>query len=267
MRPLPREVAPIGKERHRVAFFGGCIQSALFGDVNRAAVRTLALNGVRVVFPREQTCCGALQAHASDRETARRLAIRNLEAIDPSAYDAIVLAVSGCGAMLRGYGDLLAREPGFAARARAFGEKVTDVTTLLARLGPRRGRYPVPLRVAYHHPCHLYHAMKVREEPLRVLAAIENVEAVPLRESDWCCGSAGSYNLTQTELSMRLLDRKMGHVRDAGAPVVCTGNPGCQIQIAYGARERGMDLRVAHPVVLLDEAYREEGLYEGASLP
>jgi len=267
MLPLPGEVAPAGEERCRVAFFGGCLQSALFGDVNRAAVRALAANGARVVIPSSQTCCGALQAHAGDRETARLLARRNLEAIDPSQYDAIVLAVSGCGAMLHEYGELLAGDPAFAARAKVFSSKVADVTVFLAKLGPRRARHPEPQRVAYHHPCHLYHAMKVRQEPLKVLEAIGNVEAVPLKESDWCCGSAGSYNLTQTDLSMRLLDRKMGHIRTAGAPVVCTGNPGCQIQIAYGARERGMELRVVHPVVLLDEAYRAAGFYDGAGLP
>ncbi|MBI3128747.1 MAG: 4Fe-4S dicluster domain-containing protein [Candidatus Tectomicrobia bacterium] len=267
MLPLPSEIPAIGEERTRVAFFGGCLQSALFGDVNRAAVRALAANGARVSIPAAQTCCGALQAHAGDRETARLLARQNLEAIDPSQFDAIVLAVSGCGAMLHEYGALLARDPAFARRARAFSEKVMDVTVFLSRIQLRKAPHPEPQRVAYHHPCHLYHAMKVRQEPLKVLEAVGNVETVPLKESDWCCGSAGSYNLTQTELSMRLLDRKMGHVEASGAPVVCTGNPGCQIQITYGARERGMDLRVVHPVVLLDEAYRAAGFYEGAALP
>ena len=238
MRLLPREVPPLGEERSRVAFFGGCLQSALFGEVNRAAVRVLAANGARVAFPAAQTCCGALQA-----------------------------AVSGCGAMLHEYGDLLGQEPALAERARAFGGKVMDVTVFLDRNGVRPSRHPDPQRVAYHHPCHLFHALKVREEPLRLLSAIRNIETVPLEESDWCCGSAGSYNITQTDLSMRLLDRKVSHIRAAGAPVLCTGNPGCQIQIAYGARKEGLDLRVVHPVVLLDEAYRAEGVYDGAALP
>jgi glycolate oxidase iron-sulfur subunit len=267
MRSLPDEVPAVGEEKYRVAFFGGCIQSVLFGDVNRAAVRTLAANGVRIILPHKQTCCGALQAHAGDLDTARVLARRNLKAINPDEYDAIILAVSGCGAMLHEYGDMFEDDPALGERARAFSEKAVDVTVFLARIGLRTARHPQPQQVAYHHPCHLVHALKVRGEPLSVLDAIENVETVPLRESDWCCGSAGSYNLTQTELSMRLLDRKMENVRAAGAPVLCTGNPGCQIQIAYGARERGMDLRIAHPVVLLDEAYRAEGMYEGASLP
>ncbi len=267
MQALPPEVAPLGAEKHRVAFFGGCIQSTFFGDVNRAAVRVLAANGVRVVFPAAQTCCGALQAHAGDRETARALARENLDAIDAGGFDAVVLAVSGCGAMLHEYQELLAGDPQYALRARAFSEKAVDVTVFLSRIGVREAAHPAPQKVAYHHPCHLFHALKVRREPLDVLSAIKNLDTVPLQESDWCCGSAGSYNLTQTEISMRLLDRKMGHVRDAGAPVVCTGNPGCQIQIAFGARERGMDLRVAHPVVLLDEAYRAEGFYQNAPLP
>lgn len=267
MGALPDEIPPVGEEKHRVAFFGGCIQSALFGDVNRAAVRTLAANGCRVVVPRLQTCCGALQAHAGDRETARELARQNLEAIDPDKYDAIVLAVSGCGAMLDEYADLFAEDAAYGTRARMFSEKAMDVTVFLSRIGVRSAKHPVSQKVAYHHPCHLFHALKVRGEPLRVLEAIENLEMVELRESEWCCGSAGSYNLTQTDLSMRLLDRKMENVRESGAPILCTGNPGCQIQIAYGAREREMDLRVAHPVVLLDEAYRAQGIYAGAKLP
>lgn len=267
MASLPEEVAPLGGERYRVAFFGGCIQSALFGEVNRAAVRVLAANGARVIAPHRQTCCGALQAHAGDIGSARALARRNLRAINPKEYDAIILAVSGCGAMLHEYGEMFEEDPALGERARAFAEKAMDVTVFLSRIGMRPARYPEPRKVAYHHPCHLYHALKVRREPLSVLDAIENVEVVPLKEGDWCCGSAGSYNLTQTELSMRLLDRKMENVREAGAPVLCTGNPGCQIQIAFGARERGWDLRVAHPIVLLDEAYRAEGVYKGAELP
>ena len=267
MRALPPEVAPIGEEKHRVAFFGGCIQSILFGDVNRAAVRALAANGTRVVFPAVQTCCGALQAHAGYREAARILARPNLDAIDGAGFDAVVLAGAGCVAMLYEYGDLLASDPVYASRAAAFSDKAMDVTVFLARIGVRKAHHPEPRKIAYHHPCHLYHALKVRREPLDVLAAIRNLDIAPLEESEWCCGSAGSYNLTQTEISMQLLDRKMGHVKDSEAPVVCTGNPGCQIQIAFGARERGMDLRVAHPVVLLDEAYEAEGVYRGATLP
>ena len=267
MRALPRVVAPIGDEKHRVAFFGGCIQSILFGDVNRAAVRALAANGVRVVFPASQTCCGALQAHAGDREAARILARKNLDAIDAEEFDAVVLAGAGCGATLHEYRDLLAADPVYASRAAAFSEKAMDVTVFLSRIGLREANHPEPQKIAYHHPCHLFHALKVRKEPLDVLSAIRNLEIAPLEESDWCCGSAGSYNLTQTEISMQLLDRKMGHVKDSGAPVVCTGNPGCQIQIAFGARKRDMDLRVVHPVVLLDEAYEAEGVYQGAVLP
>ncbi|MYA95923.1 MAG: (Fe-S)-binding protein, partial [Nitrospinae bacterium] len=239
----------------------------LFGDVNRAAVRALAANGARVAFPAAQTCCGALQAHAGDREAARILARENIDAIDAGGFDAVILAGAGCAAMLHEYKDLLAGDPLYAGRAAAFSEKAMDVTVFLSRIGVRPAHHPSPKKIAYHHPCHLYHALRVRSEPLEVLAAIRNLEIAPLEESEWCCGSAGSYNLTHTEISMGLLDRKMGHVKDSGASVVCTGNPGCQIQIAFGARERGMDLRVAHPLILLDEAYEADGVYRGAALP
>ena len=267
MRALPAEVAPVGEEKHRVAFFGGCIQSILFGDVNRAAVRALAANGARVAFPAAQTCCGALQAHAGDREAARILARRNIDAIDAAGFDAVVLAGAGCAAMLHEYGALLAEDPVYASRAAAFSKKAMDATVFLSRTGVRPAHHPSPRKITYHHPCHLFHALRVRREPLEVLAAIRNLEIAPLEESEWCCGSAGSYNLTHTEISMGLLERKMGHVKDSGASVVCTGNPGCQIQIAFGARERNMDLRVAHPLILLDEAYEAEGVYRGAALP
>ncbi|MDP6277312.1 MAG: heterodisulfide reductase-related iron-sulfur binding cluster, partial [Nitrospinota bacterium] len=114
MFPLLAEVPAVSEERRRVAFLGGCLQSVLFGEVNRAAVRTLAANGVRVIFPRGQTCCGALQAHAGARETARELARRNIGAIDPDAFDAIVLTVAGCGAMLHEYAELLEDDPAWA---------------------------------------------------------------------------------------------------------------------------------------------------------
>ncbi|MFQ5895842.1 MAG: (Fe-S)-binding protein, partial [Nitrospinota bacterium] len=234
----------------------GCVQSVLFGGVNAAALRVLSRNGARVETPPGQTCCGALQGHGGDREGAQGLARRNLRAFDPDAVDAIVVTASGCGSILCEYGDLLRDDPELAGRARAFSAKVVDISKFLADAGPRPARLERPLRATYHEPCHLAHALKVRKEPRAVLRSIEGLELVELVESDWCCGSAGSYNLTQPELSARLLERKLDRIAETGAQVVVTGNPGCLIQIAAGARERGMDLRVVHPVALLDEAYR-----------
>ena len=121
---------------------------------------------------------------------------------------------------------------------------------------------PSEQNITYHHACHLYHSLKVRSQPIDVLNSIENLKMSILPESDWCCGSAGSYNLTHTDLSMRLLDRKIKNISSTGAEIVCTGNPGCQIQIDYGSRKDGLGLRVVHPIILLDEAYKYSGIYD-----
>ena len=249
--------------RYKIAFFSGCIQSVLFNDVNLAATRVLEANGVHVVFPKSQTCCGALQAHAGDRETARVLARENVGAFDNlQEFDAIVLAVSGCGAMLRDYSNLLSHDKTICEEAFSFGEKVMDVMDFLSKIPLKKVRLPNEQNITYHHACHLYHSLKVRTQPIDVLNSIGNLKMSILPESDWCCGSAGSYNLTHTDLSMRLLDRKMENISSTGAEIVCTGNPGCQIQIDYGSRKDGLGLRVVHPILLLDEAYRFSGIYD-----
>ena len=249
--------------RYKVAFFSGCIQSVLFNEVNHAATRVLEANGVHVVFPPSQTCCGALQAHAGDRETARILAEENVVAFDNiQEFDAIVLAVAGCGAMLRDYGNLLSKDETIYQGALSFGEKIMDVMDFLSKIPLKKARLPNQQKITYHHPCHLYHSLKVRSQPIDVLDSIENIEMGILPESDWCCGSAGSYNLTHTDLSMRLLERKMENISSTDAKIVCTGNPGCQIQIDYGSRKDDLGLRVVHPIILLDEAYKFSGIYD-----
>tara|TARA_B100000029_G_scaffold148175_1_gene143392 strand:+ start:31285 stop:32625 length:1341 start_codon:yes stop_codon:yes gene_type:complete len=261
----PTEKEENKNAKYKVAFFSGCIQSVLFNEVNLAAARVLRANGVDVVFPKSQTCCGALQAHAGDRETARILAKENIGAFDDlRKIDAIVLAVSGCGAMLRDYGNLLFHEKSISQDALSFGKKVMDVMDFLSTIPLHKVRLPKDHNITYHHACHLYHSLKVRSQPIEVLNSIENLKLSILPESDWCCGSAGSYNLTHTDLSMRLLDRKMDNIVSTGAEIVCTGNPGCQIQIDYGSRRGGMDLRVIHPIVLLDEAYNFSGIYDSS---
>src|SRR5262249_673284 len=113
----------------------------------------------------------------------------------------------------------------------------------------------------YHDACHLAHGQKIRQQPRQLLKAIPGLKLVDLKEADWCCGSAGVYNITNQEMAAELLERKMNHIAATGAQVIATGNPGCMMQIAMGARQRGLEMEVVHPVQLLDEAYRVEGLY------
>ena len=227
----------------------------LFGHVHDATVRTLAVNGVATVEVPRQVCCGALAAHAGRDDLARALARENVLAFDAAAPGTPVVTNSaGCGAMLKEYGEWLADDP-LAERARAFAERVRDVSEILAERGPAPAG-ALPLRVAYDAPCHLHHAQHVTTQPLAVLSAIPELELVPLEGSDRCCGSAGLYSLVEPDLSRQVLEPKLRAIAASGADVVATGNPGCLMQIGAGALLAGIDVDVRHPVELLDMAYR-----------
>jgi glycolate oxidase iron-sulfur subunit len=221
----------------------------LFGATNRATARVLARNGFDVVVPSGQGCCGALHAHAGDEDTARALLERNLEAFGPADVDALVVNSAGCGAHLRGAGHWLPAGAGLAARVR-------DVSEFLMESGLRPPTGRVEARVCYDDPCHLIHGQGVKDAPRRLLESIPGVALVPHADAAACCGAAGIYNLTHPEMSRAVLARKLDALADADPDVIATGNPGCLMQIAQGAAERGLRARVAHPVQLLDEAYR-----------
>ena len=225
--------------------------STVFRHVNAATRRVLEANGYRVIEPEGQSCCGALHEHAGDRAGAQSLARNNLAALAGGA-DYIVVNSAGCGALLKDYGHLLDDET-----ADRLAEKVRDVSELLAAVGPRRGA-PLDLDVAYDAPCHLLHAQRVAAPPLAVLAAIPELELVPLTDSEQCCGSAGIYNLVQPDVSLAVLQPKLGNIRATGARFVATGNPGCLMQIGAGLARTGSAVRVVHPVDLLDASYAAE---------
>lgn len=247
--------------RHRVGLLIGCVQDLAYAEVNADTIYVLQQNGCAVVVPAAQECCGSLHAHNGEVEMARRLARINIDAFDPESLDAIVTNAGGCGSHMRHYDHLLADDPTYAARARAWSAKVRDIHEFLVEIGFRVPTgAAVARRVTYHESCHLNHGQKVSAAPRQVLRAVPGLELVELREADWCCGSAGIYNITQPEMAMRLLDRKMGHVRATGAQVVASGNTGCSIQLEYGARRAGLALKVEHPVSLLAAAYRAEAV-------
>jgi glycolate oxidase iron-sulfur subunit len=241
------------------ALFKGCIMQGLFGHVHQATERTLAANGYRFVEVPGQGCCGALHAHAGLHREAQELARANVAAFEAAPDAAIVVDSAGCGAMLREYPRLLVGDSLAQAAAR-FAARVADVTEALAARGPKRGG-PLPLAVAYDPPCHLLHAQRVAEAPLRVLEAIPELRQVRHAEADLCCGSAGSYSLTQPALSRAILQRKIEALAQARPDVVATGNPGCIMQIGAGLRAVGLDLPVVHPVELLDRSYARAGYY------
>lgn len=251
-RPRLRRFYPAeGAERRRVALFLGCAGFELQPEIAAATVKVLNRNGVAVRVPSGQGCCGALALHEGDVGRARAFARANIEAL--CGHDPVVVGAAGCGAVMKRYGELLAGDPSGTA-AREFAQRVRDVTELVAEhlhVPPR----PLPLRVVYHEACHLVHAQQVHDPPRRILRAIPGLELVPLAESDVCCGSAGSYNLTEPELARRLGLRKARHVAASGAQCVAVANPGCAAQIGAALRELGSPVRVAHPVELLAQAY------------
>jgi len=254
-RPLPPLVPAEGARRGRVALLSGCVQSVVFGAHNRATARVLARNGWDVVTPPEQGCCGALNAHGGDHARAVEMARRTIEVFERAGADAVVVNTSGCGAHMKAYGHLLAGDPAWADRARTFSATVQDISEFLAREPLRGPLRPVPMTVTYHDPCHVVHGQKIRVQPRALLAQVPGLRVADLKEADWCCGSAGIYNLTQPEMATRLLHRKVANVLATGAEAVVTANPGCILQIQAGLAAHGRRVDVLHLVEILDRAY------------
>jgi glycolate oxidase iron-sulfur subunit len=255
-RGFPEVTPPVGTRRGRVALLLGCAQHAFFPDVNLATARVLAENGFEVVAPAGQGCCGSLFVHEGEREQGKALARRAIDVFEATRADWVAINAAGCGSVMKDYGELLKDDPDYAARAIAFGARVRDVSEILAEGGLKGTLHPVNLRVAYHDACHLAHGQRVRSQPRSLLAAVPGLELVPLSEADFCCGSAGVYNLLHPEVAREFLNRKLDRLAETGAEVVVAGNPGCLLQIAAGLRERSMPMRAAHTIELLDWSYR-----------
>jgi glycolate oxidase iron-sulfur subunit len=252
-RRLGKTFPAIGETRARVAFFGGCVAQVTFAELNEATIRVLTANGCEVTVPRQQVCCGALASHAGDREAARGVARRNLRAFGGDEFEAILTNAAGCGSTLKEYSHLFSEgEPEHEA-AQEFESRVRDVTEFLDWLGLVAPMKEFPSRVTYQDSCHLLHGQKVREAPRRLLKAVPGIQFVELPYSDICCGSAGVYNVTETEASMELLTEKMKNAASTGAEVIVTANPGCLLQMRAGAEMHRTGQKVLHVMELLDE--------------
>ena len=243
-----------------VSLFTGCVGEGLFERVNRATERVLGANGFNVEAPQDQVCCGALHAHAGDLEGARELAKRNIAAFDLGSP--IVTNAGGCGAMLATYDHLFSNDAEMAEAAADFSSRVRDVSQQLQTCEART----VPMSagdksVTYDTSCHLLYGQKAGEASQQMLRCAVGPSFVSLEGTERCCGAAGIYNLLQPELSGRVLQEKLDHVRETGAKILATGNPGCQMQIGAGAQLAGMKLQVCHPIEIVDEAYAQAGVY------
>jgi len=256
IRPVEK---PAGEKRHRVAMLTGCIQDLAFSDINRDTVDVLLANGCEVITPPVQPCCGSLHAHNGAMDLARSLARRQLDLFDVENLDAIITNAGGCGSHLKHYGHLLENDEDYARRAKLWDSKCMDIHEWLVANNFRKPESTANTKsVTYHESCHLCHGQKVTRQPREILKAIPGLVFTELTESNWCCGSAGIYNITQPGQSAILLDRKMKHIANADSGMVATSNPGCHLQIQSGIAQCGLDVSVRQPVSLLAEAYRAE---------
>ena len=247
-------------DSRRFTLFRGCIMDGLFPHVHEATVRTLNVQGLTPIHAPGQTCCGALHAHAGKLDEARNLAARNIRAFE-SVPGLIAVNSAGCGAMLREYPKLFRGTP-LADAAGRIKDRVRDVTELLDPSRIALGR--LSMRVAYDPPCHLLYAQGIAEEPLACLRAIAGLEIVPHTEAGLCCGSGGTYSLSQPHLAREILDRKVTSLLESGVEAVVSGNPGCIMQLGAGLAFRNAGIEAVHPVELVDLAYHRSGIY-GAS--
>jgi glycolate oxidase iron-sulfur subunit len=260
--PLPEFLPATGPRRARVALFTGCVADAVFRQIHWATARVLQQNGCDVVVPRQQACCGAIHYHSGAATPALDLARRNAAAFAAAEVDAVIVNVAGCGSMLKDYGHFAqelepANQPLYETLSQC-ASKMKDVSEFLDGLGLVPPRGEIPLRVAYQDACHLGHAQRIREQPRHLLSQIPGLEILPIAEAEICCGAAGSYNLTEPEMSDQLAQRKLKHLLAVNPQAIVTANAGCSMQIQAALRQAGKPLWVAHPMELLDLSYRQK---------
>jgi glycolate oxidase iron-sulfur subunit len=242
-QPPAGQVAPaVGPRRFRVAFLTGCVMPILYPEAHRASVRLLQLAGCDVWFPPQQRCCGALFAHNGDLEAARALRDLNARAFGTEDFDHLVINSAGCGAHLKDFYENL-------------GPRTLDLSEFLVMAGLPQARREVRVRAVYQEACHLAHAQRVRSQPRQLVAGVPGLELVETRHPEICCGGAGLYSTLEPAMSARVLEEKLDDLLEAGPEVVVTSNPGCQMQIGSGLRQRDSQVRVMHLAELLAQAY------------
>jgi glycolate oxidase iron-sulfur subunit len=261
-RPL-RQVLPeitdaLGERRFRVGFFLGCAQNLLFAEESRSIVNVMRRNGCTVITPRDVQCCGMPARGYGRLDLVRAQAKHNIEVFEKANVDDVITDCATCGSTLKDYNALLQDEAEWAPRAEAFSSRVRDVSEFLTEIPLVKPSGTLKQQVTYHDPCHLRRGQNIWQQPRALLSMIDGLDFVELPEADWCCGSAGSQLITHYETSTKVMDRKLDNLASTGAQVIASGCPGCQMQLLAGIQRRRMDVRVAHPVMLLNEAYEAE---------
>ncbi|OLS36216.1 hypothetical protein BTR25_18430 [Bacillus sp. MRMR6] len=251
--------------KKRVAFFSGCLMDTMFMKTNDSTMKLLQLAGCEIIIPTGQACCGALHGHSGEKGGAKELAKRNILAFEELSVDYIITNAGGCGAFLIEYDHLLKDDLFWAERAKHFSAKLKDISSILVEMEFHKKELTLPSQViTYQDSCHLRNVMQTSEEPRILLKAIKNTEYREMKNADSCCGSAGIYNIVESEMSMQILDSKMKTAKATEATTIVTANPGCLLQMKLGIEREGLSyqVRAVHIVDILLEAFEKENRSE-----
>jgi glycolate oxidase iron-sulfur subunit len=261
MKNRPEFVPAIGATNKRVAFFTGCLMDTMFLETNNATMKLLQLAGCEIAIPKDQNCCGALHGHSGEKNTSKELAKKNIKAFEDLNVDYIITNAGGCGAFLIDYDHLLKDDPQWKDRAIAFTNKLKDISQILYEVEfHKKNKLKLPYQiVTYQDSCHLRNVMKTASAPRVLLQSIEGIDFKEMKDADRCCGSAGIYNIVESEMSMEILDYKMEQTKATHATTVVTANPGCLLQMSLGIERENLnkEMRAIHIVDLLLEAVTE----------
>ena len=258
-----------GETKYKLAFLSGCLMNVMFADINKDTVDVLTESGCSVFTPKDQVCCGSLNAHNGQLESAKKLAKHTIDTFlnnhtppttihqPPTtrfSYDFLITNSAGCSAFMKEYAHLLKDDPEYAEKAKIFSSKVKDFTEFFTEVGIQLPLNEINESITYHDACHLAHTQKITAQPRDLLKSIPNINYKELEESSWCCGSAGIYNVMQYDSSMIVLKKKMDNIKKTNAKIVVTGNPGCISQLKYGAEKFNIAIEVLHPATLIKKA-------------
>ncbi|MEM7595673.1 MAG: heterodisulfide reductase-related iron-sulfur binding cluster [Cyanobacteria bacterium P01_A01_bin.83] len=254
-KDLPHVIPAQGEKRYRVGMILGCVQRLFFSSVNEATARVLTANGCEVVIPASQGCCAALPAHQGQEAQAQALARQMIDSFIDEDVDAIIINAAGCGHTLKEYGHILADDPQYKEKAEEFAHKVKDVQEFLAEIKLTAELHPVTsetLNLVYQDACHLLHGQKISMQPRQLLKQIPQVQLHEPQDASLCCGSAGIYNMLQPETADELGKQKADNLINTGASVIASPNPGCSLQIQKHLELKGSQVKLFHPIELLD---------------
>lgn len=258
MKSRPDYLPPLKEKVKKVAFFSGCLMDTMFLETNNATMKLLQLSGCEIVIPKDQACCGALHGHSGEKSIAKDMAKKNIEAFENLGVDYIITNAGGCGGFLIDYDHLLKDDPIWKDRALSFKNKLKDISEILVEVEfHNKVKLSLPEQIiTYQDSCHLRNVMKTASAPRTLLKSIQNVYYHEMKDADRCCGSAGIYNIVESEMSMQILDYKMKQATKTQATTIVTANPGCLLQMKLGVdrENQSENVEVVHIVDLLLKA-------------